>query len=277
MKKLTLLSIIIYSCNIISTPVVDIHLPGLLGNRLFAFCVGKVISKELGFELKCEPISGFPNTYQYENNKISDSYPTEVFQCHLDIDIKKIVENKTLRNIKITGYLQRYKYFKNYSKEIRENWLKLDPSLTHPKQDPNDIVIHIRTQNNPCYLPFEYYKKAIESTTFNRMFICIDEPNNEFLNNFKPYNPIIKSTRSINQIMSTNLSWPEISRINLDDFAFICSFNKIIMSHSTYSWWAAFLSDAKEIYAPFSTNPDIQIYGKVEEGRYHYIETNIGR
>lgn len=37
----------------------------------------------------------------------------------------------------------------------------------------------------------------------------------------------------------------------------ISSFNKIILSRSTFSWWAAFLSNAAEIYYPFIHIGDI--------------------
>ncbi len=275
------ISLIFYITNsLYATPVVEVVFPGLLGNRLFAFCVSKIVAEELGFKLYSRPIWGFPNTYLYENNIPSSQYPTEhIMGTGHDLqylNIQKIVTNHRLRNIKLQGYFHKYRYLKSYTKKIRHEWLTLDPTLIQT-QDPNDIVIHIRTQYDPYFLPFEYYKKALAATSYNRIFICIDEPTDPFLDNFKPYNPIICSSRSLNTFMSANMSWDEICKINLDDFAFICSFNKIIISQSTYSWWAAFLSNAQEIYAPFCSNEDAQVYGKVEESRYHYIDTPIGK
>jgi len=54
----------------------------------------------------------------------------------------------------------------------------------------------------------------------------------------------------------------------------MASFNKIIISYSTYAWWAAYLSDATEIYAPYSKVGNTH-YGKVNESRYTYIDTEI--
>jgi hypothetical protein len=69
-------------------------------------------------------------------------------------------------------------------------------------------------------------------------------------------------------------SWDEITALNMDDFLFMMSFDKIIIGVSTYSWWAAFLSEAKEIYAPY----DYKFrYLKVDEDRYHYIPISIGK
>ncbi len=266
-------SFLLYSAYTFNTPVVEVDLPGMLGNRLFAFCVGKIIAEKLGYDLYCPPIWGFPNTYLYNNNRPSGAYPTEHIRAGHDIDIEAITSDHRLRNIKLEGYFQRYRYFESYTEQIRNEWLKMDSSPA--KQDPDDIVIHIRS-HYAYFVPFEYYEKALASTSYNRVFICIDEPNDPFLENFKKYNPIVKSTRSLNQLMYSSVPWPEISRINLDDFLFITSFNKIILSQSTYAWWAGFLSDAQEIYAPFCSSEQRQVYGKVNEPRYHYIDVLIG-
>ena len=69
-------------------------------------------------------------------------------------------------------------------------------------------------------------------------------------------------------------SYDEVTRMNIGDFAFMASFNKIIISYSTYAWWAAYLSDATEIYAPYSKVVKTH-YGKVNESRYTYIATEI--
>lgn len=256
-------------------PVVDAELPGLLGNRFFGFCVGKIVADKLGFNLFCKSIKGFPYTYLFAQNVPSNIYKTETIETQHDIDIEKITSDHTLRNIRLRGYFQRYKYLKPYTQVIRKVWLQVDPSLTYT-QDPQDIVIHVRANHPTCFVPFEYYKKALESTTYKRMFICTDEPNHPFLANFKPYNPIMHSVRSLSTLMNAGMSWDAISELNLDEFLFIRSFNKIITSQSTFAWWAAFLSDAEEIYAPYSNNEFYQVYGKVEEERYHYIETVIG-
>ena len=40
------------------------------------------------------------------------------------------------------------------------------------------------------------------------------------------------------------------SQSAINDFKIMGSFNKVIMSQSTFSWWAAWLSDATEIFTP---------------------------
>ena len=195
---------------------------------------------------------------------------------NFEIDITPIISNKSLRNLRLRGYFQKYSCLQPYKKQIREEWLKIAPELLLPKKE-NSIVVHVRTQYPPCYyIPFEYYRKALERSSYDQVYICTDDPASPFLEQFKRYNPIIVSTRNLEETLQKGVSWPDISQLNMDDFLFMLSFDKIICSFSTYSWWAAFLSEAKEIYAPYPTNPNFQ-YFTVDEARYHYIETTIGR
>lgn len=77
--------------------------------------------------------------------------------------------------------------------------------------------------------------------------------------------------------MEYGKNYTEIIQLTIEDFKFIMSFNKIVVAQSTFSWWAAFLSDAQEIFAPLpekgimsNERPDVQLTG-IEEDRYTYI------
>jgi len=275
MKKL-LISLLIFHFTVLqAVPVVIVELPGLLGNRLFAYCMGKIIAEKKGWKVHCDPIYGFPTTYSCKQNLPTQEYPLDLIAVAQDIDLNPIWENKSLRNIRLRGYFQRSKYFTPYAEKIRKDWLRIDPALILPKNH-KDIVVHVRALYPKSWqVPFEYYKKALDSTTYEKVYICTDDPTHPYLDNFKPYNPIIRSTRNLDQTMSTGVSWAEISKLNLDDFLFIHSFDKIIINFSTYSWWAAYLSDAKEIYAPNPTNHNTTSFF-VNEERYHFIDIALG-
>jgi hypothetical protein len=64
-------------------------------------------------------------------------------------------------------------------------------------------------------------------------------------------------------------------------FAFIQRFNRIILSNSTFAWWAAFLSRATRIYAPRLASNDIVAYSfrgygdvdlRIPSRRYREVE-----
>jgi hypothetical protein len=259
-------------------PVVSVKLPGLLGNRLFAYCTAKIIAENMGWEVHSKPIWGFPGTYACISNLPSSSYPTELIldPQNSNFEIQSIINNKNLRNIFLDGYFQYYQILKPYTQQIREDWLKPDSNLLLPRNH-DSIVVHVRALYPDCYyVPFEYYQKALEQATYDKVYICTDDPHHPFLDNFKPYNPIIVSTRNLSDVLD-KVDWDLVSKVDMDDFLFMFSFDKIVCGGvSTYSWWAAFLSDAKEIYAPRSITGTFD-YLLVDEERYHYIDTVIGK
>lgn len=266
-----LLSIPIYA----QKPFVFIDLQTFLGNQLWNFSVAKIIAQELGNDLYCRSIYGFPNTYQYHTNyPRHNRYPSESYDLHANI--KKIISNKNPRNILLNGFYQHYSYIEQYANVIKNDWLKMDPAMLS-QVDKDDLVVHVRIEKydapnmDKTPLPFEYYEKAIAMVDYKQLYICTNEPEHPFIKQFARYSPIIKSTRSFSAAF-LKIPGAVHSKMNTDDFMFIASFNKIIISYSTYSWWAAFLSNATEIYAPFNAiGEGYTHYGKVNESRYTYI------
>jgi len=81
-------------------------------------------------------------------------------------------------------------------------------------------------------LPFSHYENILKKHEHDRLYILSDNPDDAFFSLFKKYQPIM------------------IHNDMLEDFCFIRSANRIALALSSYSWWAAFLSDAQEIYFP---------------------------
>ena len=73
-----------------------------------------------------------------------------------------------------------------------------------------------------------------ERSPYEKVYIVVDDIKCEwektYLSYFKKYNPII------------------VTNTPKEDFFFLMSFNKIINSNSTFSYWASFFSDAEKIY-----------------------------
>lgn len=246
--------------------MVEVKYIGLWGNTIFEYCFGRILAEELGYKLKADPIPGFPNTKAKVEGHDYSGYPEQILLWHW-VDLESILQDKTKRKITVYGYFQRYEYFKKYKDVIRNNWLVPTSSIDiGERPNPNDILVYVRRgadyMGTGRELPFSYYEDALNMAEYDRVFIGTDRPKDPFFSLFKKYKPTIHHTKNE----------------PFKDFKFIMSFNKIIQSASTFSWWASFLSKAKEIYTPIPLSGDwSDEYPELDltvddEDRYIYVK-----
>ena len=148
------------------------------------------------------------------------------------------------------GYWQNFKYFFFHLKQIKKNLkFKVENQIFNEflklKNDYSNIVcLHIRlgdynTKKNLrvfSQIPMNYYLDSIkifERIYKNPVFIL-------FTNEFEKVNDSIK--KKLNVIPSSNLSFEE-----RNDFYLMSLCDSFIFSNSTFSIWAAYLSQKKKI------------------------------
>ncbi len=245
---------------------ITVHWQGRLGNQLFEYAIGRILAEELGYNLHCGSIPGFSATMDNVSGKEINSQVTFTGQM---LDIPFIVRNKDKFGYILSGWFQRYEYYQPFKEKIK-SWFNRDRKNGSVIPTAQDIVVHIRrTQQSmadskidyvlegeflrvdgekvrfqPGYhpgpvvkanedlLPFEFYAGILDGLSFDRLLIVTDCPKDSFLNLFSKYHP---------RIISGDL---------LDDFNIVRSAGRAIMSMSTFSWWASFLSDSTEIFMP---------------------------
>lgn len=271
---------------------------GRIGNNMFQYATYYALSRKTNYFLKIPEIKGFPNTSTVFGKEIHETdkkykIPTKfgnmVNYSKLNTDPQQTIESNNhwentynfyeyKEEIKIIFDLPHYleedhKYFIiNRNKNIYEN-IKLEEPITK-----NDLVISLRLgdflrpiiKTNPPLriLLYSYFKIIIDNVKHNRLFITSDEPFHPFVNEFRDHNPIIVENEDPIKTM-----------------AFVAKFNKIGISQSTFSWWAAFLSEAQEIYFPIPKNGPFSLkkelvtkdhYIRVHEPRYKYVQQTSG-
>ena len=185
---------------------------GRLGNQLFQYTRGRILaenSSSLGY-LVANPIKGFPGTYEHVGDSLG------------------------MRSIEIDGYFQKYEYYVNHKKAIRQ-WLRFKRLSSQPK---DKLIIHVRLGD---YLTTPPFQKWIVPMDFYHELIERDKPKSVCFVTDSPNHPYIQQWRDTAEIVSEN---------TLHDFAFLASAKRICVSNSTFSWWAAWLSDAERIYYP---------------------------
>lgn len=280
-----------------------ISLNGGLGNQLFQYSFGLAIKYEYGYEVKfCKK---FINKSQLSIEDIFDIKISEPFEEDYRKILGKLFINSQLRNITnriikkfgvnsfhnfevedyknpflslpnldnkfFFGYWQNFNYFFSHMKKIKKN-LKFkfenQPLIKflNLKNDYSNIVcLHIRLgdysskKNLRVFskIPINYYLRSInvfERIYKNPIFIL-------FTNEFEKVNNSIK--HKLNVIPASNLGFGE-----KNDFYLMSLCDSFIFSNSTFSIWAAYLSQKKDINF---TKPDSwYISNDIEKANNYY-------
>ena len=226
---------------------------GRIGNQLFQYAFARILHELTGQKLAVPAVRGFPNAVPkdglvYDTTKVVHIRHRQRFfrlgrnvLCPALFDIfeigRQMFEHKY--NVSLCGYFESYSYFMHWADQIIDDWYQIPIPANDTK--PNDILMTVRLgdiHGHPNWhsLDASYYHECLQEMKGpnDRLFITSDEPDHEYMRVFDKYDPIFYKERPVRQL------------------GFAKSFNRIIKSESTFSWWAAFLSRAEEVIFPRS-------------------------
>lgn len=219
--------------------MVEVNYKGRLGNNMFQYAFGRIIAETYNLELDANYLKYFENTKEkiYGKNNINNNVQT--INGHKN-DIENIDSSSF---IKLDGYFQYYPMYKNYKEKLKKWFYVNSDDYLNFYPDKNDIIIHIRLRDYKILnfnLKENFYYDFINENlnNYNKFWIITDEKNNKF----------------INELLNINKKVNLFNGNEIEDFCFIKESNNILTSQSTFSWWAAFLSNAKKIYIPYNNN-----------------------
>lgn len=187
---------------------------GRWGNALFQYCVARAYAEEIGAELRTGDWMG-RHVFQNVNEASMDG-------LNLKNATDEVLDGST--NIHLYGYFQRPEHLALLSRKKIKEWLK--PKPEYQKQGHN-LVFHKRRSD---YIDNGYYA------------VITDKSYEDAARQFG-YNPA--------EATVYDCSRPQEKTYH--DFFEIVSSKKIFRANSTYSWWAALLSDAN-VYSPLVEN-----------------------
>lgn len=230
--------------------MITIQSSGRLGNKLNYFITGMFIHEMKGMHFTPEKIDGFINTYDVKNGihiaeqiEISSVYLQQnAFGRYLYEDFENFSQNinKIEKGFIVDNMIHKYSLLKEMDVK---RYLLMDDSFKKPESD--ELVIHIRIGDYKSHkkhlnhvIENSYYLNVIEmeKNNINKVTILTDSPNDPKLDEFRSIGCEIRCNNEI------------------EDFAYIKNSNKICISNSTFSWTAAYISDASTIYWPISSN-----------------------
>ena len=268
--------------------MIEVRYENQLGNNLFQYCMGRILAEELGFYLKPCNIEGFPFTADLVEGVRFDKGHFKTVGCCAEyggmndetVDLNIILANEGYRKVIVSGFFQRYEHFR-WCKHRVKKWLYQQIETSQKKED---LIIHVRlgdysilhnevdviykdgVKRGGHLVDYGYYLDAIKESGSQNITIVTDEPSHPFIHKLK--DKIVENCSVISGSM-------------MEDFLLIRSFNKICISKSTFAWWAAFLSEAREIYMPRTpwgvwSSDNTSLYVE-DESRYRVLDaSNLG-
>ena len=249
-----------------------ISLIGGLGNQLFQVALGHALMKISSNNIIYD-VSRF-NKYKDHSLKVNSLFPEKKFinlknkifkkrieERHCGFDdllIQKIINQSISKDVNVCGYFQSLSYFSLFIPEIREMIKKriefLFPelnSMTLKNKLQRTIGIHIRRGDKLSKVNKSIYgqrsiKEIINNIeliflkgNFERILLIGDDY--EYLNNLRS---LIKLDAEIN--LSNDLL---DNYCDLIDFYLLANVGSLVISNSTFSLWAGYLSNG-EVYYP---------------------------
>lgn len=211
---------------------------GNLGNKLFQYCFGRILAERLGYRLTADPIAGFPGTFDVVAGKSYHSDVPLVLRGQRP-DLGFLDGSDPESEIVLTGYFQRYEYYEARALDVRR-WLRMDVDPCGLSIGDRDVVVGIRRGRDyiPRHgIPLSYFEEALRHLDHDKVYICTDVLTDPLVRDLaKRHNAIVRPPDA------------------LDNLAFITRFEKIVISNSTFLWWGAFLSNAREVVFPRPAN-----------------------
>jgi len=235
------------------------------GNQLFHYWMARIVAKELGLMLHFE---GFYFDHRLRKLLISHLElplflpgkktppPAQKVEHKAGalFDIARLDSSREV-HVNPDGHstFEWYPYFREH-KELIRRVMKSHVGFSSLK--PRTLGIHLRLTDVPATYPIPcaaFYEKAVAEYKPKEVLVVTDESDHAFA-----------------RYLAWRYATQPISSSPISDFFLLASCDAIVASNSTFSWWAAFVSDA-QVYHPWKkhgTTKDL----RVDDERYHFVD-----
>jgi hypothetical protein len=228
--------------------MIKVELNGRLGNQMFQYSICRLIAHKNGFNF-CIPSEGNPSTNKVHIKNVFDNLDLGIEDSNnvnyfYEDDTTQVYNPNifnTQNNTVLSGFFQTPKYFEGYE-ELVKSWFNIELNEKSKeilkKYNPEEYCyIHLRgldyKNDTNWFLSIDYYQKSID-----------------YIQNMYPNISFLIITDDINEAEKLFPNIKSISNDMITDFIILLNSNKLIISNSTFSWWAAWLKTKEIIIAP---------------------------
>lgn len=247
--------------------MIELRYTGRFGNQMFQYAAARILSKEKKEYLYVQNNCDYPIAKEFENfdlNSSEQTYETKKEYNQITVGGFKLDYEQLINH---DGKIFLYGYFQDYENFLpHKNYVKSLYSFQKKKEFYQDdlLAIHIRLGDyfdQGCSLDIDYYIDVIK-TSKKLPVIYTDDIQSPYIKELKE-----------------KLDCPIVSNSCWEDFVELASYKHICISQSSYSWWAAWLSNAETIYYPLNSTNYWQHRGDgddvnlivVDENRYIFV------
>jgi len=229
-----------------------------LPNRMFQYAFGRILAERFGYRLKAHPLSLFPGSRQCVSGEEVFSPKVHWFgNWPIGEEFRPVTGEELytppVARLCLRGAFQRFELFAESRDSIREDWFRIDagplrPSSdfaisldapVNPKEGAQPLTAHVTDPKaaagllRDSFLTAEEVRRLAKSVPHKNLFIVVG-----------CLVPAWVKT-DLEDLRPTFVSAGEYG-----NFLFLLRFQKLGIGQSAAHWWAAFLSQAREIYFP---------------------------
>lgn len=200
---------------------------GRFGNHLFQYLAARFIAEENGMKLNSpwvgQALVPIPDSSDL-HARDGDGPFLRIGDEHWALDRKW-----DKANYQTAGYFQVSRWYFQRRKRILD-------LVQLPRLEPTalgDLIVNVRLGDYlPCNAAIHpsWYLSILEKEIFDRLVLVTDDPGNSYLRVFDKYKPIVVQGGPV------------------EHFRVLRNARRLIMSNSTFCWWAAFLGSAEKLY-----------------------------
>ncbi len=235
---------------------VKVYFSGQIGNQFFHYGLGKILAEKRGLDFVP------PEHFVDKNNNPVKWSGAPLFTMRRTVGMRHMTKAiqfgayhwydfdalPTGHPLHICyGHWCRYELFREWKDRIKNDWLAI-PADRFIETDPDALYIHVRrtdftddfagtidTNFQSSATTIEQFAACLEvAGSYRKLILVTDAPRDPFLDGFKVFGVPVEIVSNV---------WDQ-------DFLLLASCRQLIMSNSTFSWWAGFLGKAERIICP---------------------------